>query len=68
MGQPLDSPAQQLPLGLRALPAPRRADGVVGRNGAALASVPMWRRWCVAELSGLCVWAASAEQTIADGC
>jgi DnaA family protein len=39
MGQPLDSPAQQLPLGLRALPAPRRADGVVGRNGAVLAAL-----------------------------
>jgi DnaA family protein len=39
MGQPLDSPAQQLPLGLRALPAPRLADGVVGRNGAALAAL-----------------------------
>ncbi|MGA1692113.1 MAG: DnaA ATPase domain-containing protein [Burkholderiaceae bacterium] len=39
MGQPLDSPAQQLPLGLRALPAPRRTDGVVGRNGAVLAAL-----------------------------
>lgn len=39
MGQPLDSPAQQLPLGLRALPAPRRADGVVGRNAAVLAAL-----------------------------
>lgn len=36
MGQPLDSPSHQLPLGLSSLPAPSRADGVVGRNTAAL--------------------------------
>lgn len=36
MGQPLDSPSHQLPLGLSSLPAPSRADGVVGRNAAAL--------------------------------